>query len=75
MAAELGRHYGPSLVLAGGSPTEASGVALLEERPMRDGRATTYVCRQYLCEEPTTDPDDLSSQLDRAVRSPLGVGG
>jgi uncharacterized protein YyaL (SSP411 family) len=25
-----------------------------------DGRATAYVCREFRCEAPTTNPEDLS---------------
>jgi uncharacterized protein YyaL (SSP411 family) len=66
LAAEVGRHYLPSLTLAGGRPEEAEGVALLADRPARDGRATAYVCRNYACDAPTTDPAELGAQLERA---------
>jgi uncharacterized protein YyaL (SSP411 family) len=75
LAAEVARHYVPSLVLAGGPPVTSQGIALMDDRVLRGGQATAYVCRQYLCEEPTTNPGELPVQLDRAVRSPLGVGG
>ncbi len=76
LAQALGSEYVPSLVLAGGSPnTGRSGeIALLADRVPAGGRATAYVCRQYLCEEPVTDPAGLPTQLARASRSPLGVG-
>ncbi len=54
--------------------TAAVRIALLADKPPRDDQATAYVCRQYLCEEPTSDPAALPSQLERASRSPLGVG-
>ena len=76
LADAVGVEYVPSLVIAGGAP-RADGptdVALLADKVARDGRATAYVCRQYLCEEPTTDPSTLPAQLERAARSPLGVG-
>jgi uncharacterized protein len=75
LAGELAKHYVPSLVLAGGLPEASEGIALMDDRVLRGGQATAYVCRQYLCEEPTGNPGDLPVQLDRAVRSPLGVGG
>ena len=64
---EVSRRYVPSLVLAGGPPGEDAGVALLEQRTMRHGAATAYVCRQYACDEPTTEPAMLGEQLERAV--------
>jgi uncharacterized protein YyaL (SSP411 family) len=55
LTAEVARQYLPALVMAGGAPDDGSGVALLEDRVAREGRATGYVCRQYLCAEPTVD--------------------
>ncbi len=61
--------YVPALVLAGGPPEAADGIALLEHRTMQGGRATAYVCRQYACDAPTTDPEVLAEQLVQAGRS------
>ena len=76
LAQAVGGDYTPSLVLAGGSPKagRSGEIALLADKLPRGGRATAYVCRQYLCEEPVTDPADLPTQLARASRTPLGVG-
>ena len=57
----------PSLVMAGGVP-DAASVALLRDRPMRDGKATAYVCRGFTCDAPTTDPRELFEQLRQASR-------
>jgi hypothetical protein len=57
--------YVPSLVLAGGPPEHANGIALLANREMRQGKATAYVCRSYVCDEPVTDPRPLLEQLNR----------
>ena len=65
LAAAAAREYAPSLVLAGGAST--AEIALLADRPRRDGRATAYVCRHYTCEAPTTEPEELAAQI-RAVR-------
>jgi uncharacterized protein len=31
---------------------------------MKDGRATAYVCRDFSCRLPVTDPDALREQLE-----------
>ncbi|MGQ0712501.1 MAG: thioredoxin domain-containing protein [Gemmatimonadaceae bacterium] len=69
LASVVAGQYLPALVLAGGPADRSSDVALLEDRTARDGRATAYVCRQYVCSEPTSDPDRLRSLLEEAVRA------
>jgi uncharacterized protein YyaL (SSP411 family) len=68
---EVGNRYVPALVLAGGS--DSTGIALLEGRETRDGKATAYVCRSYACEEPVSDPVALGEQLERAGRTQTPV--
>jgi uncharacterized protein YyaL (SSP411 family) len=65
LAAEAGRHYVPALVLAGGAPADAGGVALLADRGTEGGRATAYVCRSYTCERPVTEVTALAEQLSK----------
>jgi uncharacterized protein YyaL (SSP411 family) len=58
--------YLPNKVVAGRSEDDeeaAQLVPLLADRPMRDGEATAYVCVQYACQSPTTDPEELKRQL------------
>ena len=52
--------FRPHLVLAGGEP---DGVPLLEGRDAVDGRATAYVCEQFACRAPVTEPDQLKALL------------
>ena len=40
---------------------------LLQHRDMIDGRPTAYVCRDYACELPVTEPAALRAQLDAAL--------
>jgi uncharacterized protein len=69
LTAEVARQYLPALVLAGGDPGDGAAVALLEDRVAKEGKATGYVCRQYLCSEPTTEPERLRSLLDEHART------
>jgi uncharacterized protein YyaL (SSP411 family) len=58
--------YIPNKVVAGCSKDDeeaARFVPLLAERPMREGKATAYVCVNYACQNPTTDPEELKRQL------------
>ena len=41
----------------------ASGLPLLEDRGLIDGRPTAYVCENYVCNLPVTTPSDLARQL------------
>jgi uncharacterized protein len=58
--------YLPNKVVAGRDPDddEAGGlIPLLTQRIAREGKATAYVCVQYACQAPTTDPQELARQL------------
>ena len=67
--------YIPHKVVVGSDPgmTVGTSVAmpLLEDRGMMDGRATAYVCQNYMCQLPVTDPDALAQQLQNQPPSPL----
>lgn len=52
-----------ALVAADG-PRDDSRWPLLAARPMLDGVATAYVCRDRLCELPVNTPRALARQLD-----------
>jgi uncharacterized protein YyaL (SSP411 family) len=58
--------YLPNKVVAGSSENDEEAtqlVPLLANRPMRGGRPTAYVCVNYACQSPTTDPAELARQL------------
>jgi uncharacterized protein YyaL (SSP411 family) len=52
----------PGAVIVSGEP-DAPGVPLLVGRPLRDGRATAYVCRGFVCDAPVTTVDELVAKL------------
>jgi uncharacterized protein len=69
------RSTAPGLVLAVSAEIRKDGEnaedieshpELLRERPMKDGKATAYMCRGFVCEAPTTDADELGRQLSAA---------
>jgi uncharacterized protein len=52
--------FRPHIVLAGGEP---DGVPLMEGRAPVDGRAAAYVCEQFACRQPVTEPAELEALL------------
>ncbi len=56
----------PGLVISAGAP-DAGDVPLLAGRPLLEGRAAAYVCRNFACRLPTTDPGELAAQLTAAA--------
>jgi uncharacterized protein len=52
--------FRPHLVLAGGV---ADGVPLLQGREPVDGRAAAYVCENFACQMPVTEPGELERLL------------
>jgi uncharacterized protein YyaL (SSP411 family) len=55
----------PGLVAVAGEP-DVTGIPLLADRPLVDGRAAAYVCRGFVCDRPTTDADELRRRLQAA---------
>jgi uncharacterized protein YyaL (SSP411 family) len=67
LAAEVTtRRFAPNHVLAVAAPGDNASrkaVALLQDRPQRDGSPTAYVCEHFACKLPVTEPADLAEQL------------
>jgi uncharacterized protein len=57
----------PNLVVAVSADPDSSSIPLLAGRTMIDGRPTAYVCRNFACRLPVTDPDALREQLGEGV--------
>ncbi len=58
--------YVPNKVVAGSAPNNSAAstlIPLLAERPLRDGKATAYVCIRHACQAPTNDPAEVQAQL------------
>jgi uncharacterized protein YyaL (SSP411 family) len=56
---------GKVVVLWDGSEgTAPDGIELLKNRGLVDGRPTAYVCENFTCRQPTTDPVVLRRQLE-----------
>jgi hypothetical protein len=64
------RESGRNLVVAVSPEPGASAVPLLEGRTTIDGRPTAYLCRNFACRLPVTDPAALREQFETAPASP-----
>jgi uncharacterized protein len=55
----------PGAVVVTGDPRDAAShaVPLLQNRPLVGGRPAAYVCRQFVCAAPTTDPARLAGEI------------
>jgi uncharacterized protein YyaL (SSP411 family) len=65
---QVWRRYLPNSVLAlhmPGDERAASLVPFLAGREPIKGRSAAYVCRNYVCNLPVTDPLALAAQLER----------
>ena len=63
--------YRPNQVVAVGDP-ETSVVPLLGSRFAIRGKPTAYVCRDFACRQPVTEPEALAAMLHEAQE---GIGG
>ncbi|MGH2402493.1 MAG: thioredoxin domain-containing protein, partial [Candidatus Limnocylindria bacterium] len=56
--------YVPDLVLTAlGDADPHAAWPLYAGKVPRDGRSTAYACRGYACDEPTTNPEQLATQV------------
>lgn len=73
LLAEVRRRYLPTSVLAcaaTGDEAARSLIPLLVGRAPIGGRATAYVCRNYVCQLPVVEPAALAAQLDAGTKRP-----
>ncbi|WP_433452174.1 thioredoxin domain-containing protein [Streptomyces sp. CA-142005] len=54
----------PGAVVAVGT-ADSDEFPLLADRPLQQGEPTAYVCRNFTCDAPTTDPERLRASLNR----------
>jgi len=69
LLAEVFGRYLPNRVVVGmvdGDAKAAAGIPLLEGRTAVAGRPTAFVCHDYACDLPATDPATLARQLEGA---------
>jgi len=62
MASVARRTTSPGAVVVVG-PGDADGVPLLADRAEVDGRPAAYICRNFVCQRPVTEPAELREPL------------
>jgi uncharacterized protein len=63
LAAVVRERFRPTTVLAGG-PEGSDRPELMLGRSAVEGRAAAYVCENFACRRPVTEPDELAAALD-----------
>jgi uncharacterized protein YyaL (SSP411 family) len=67
LVAKVRGRYLPNRVIGLALPgSDTRGLPLLAARSAMNGRATVYLCRDYLCDVPTTDPEVLERSLEES---------
>ncbi|HYB02790.1 MAG TPA: thioredoxin domain-containing protein [Ktedonobacteraceae bacterium] len=67
LLAVVNRRFLPDSVLACASLKDTVSIhtiPLLEDRPMKDNKATAYVCQNFACLAPVSTPEELEQLLD-----------
>jgi uncharacterized protein YyaL (SSP411 family) len=62
----INARYLPASVLACAAPGDSEAIQaipLLVDRPLKDGRATAYVCQNFACQAPVNTPGELERLL------------
>jgi uncharacterized protein YyaL (SSP411 family) len=62
LAEAVRARHRPHIVLAGGPPG-SEAPELLRDRPLVEGRPAAYVCENFACKTPVTDPKKLAALL------------
>ncbi|MDE2485314.1 MAG: DUF255 domain-containing protein [candidate division NC10 bacterium] len=70
---EVGRHYLPNRIIAHHDPTEGEPtVPMVKGKGLVNGRATLYICRNFTCQAPITDPAQVAEALSLLERPSAG---
>lgn len=64
LRAEVVRRFLPNVVLASTNGRNIETLPLLEGKAAGGGAALAYVCSNYACRKPTSDPAELATMLD-----------
>ena len=70
----VARCYLPNRIVATDSPGQPSSLPLLKDRPAVSGKPTLYICRNYTCRQPITDPHFVEEALQADQRASTNRG-
>jgi uncharacterized protein YyaL (SSP411 family)/aryl-alcohol dehydrogenase-like predicted oxidoreductase len=70
LRAAVAAHFLPNRIVAHAAPGEDPGLPLLAGKTLVDGRAALYVCRDFACRRPVTDPADVAAALASSPAPP-----
>jgi uncharacterized protein YyaL (SSP411 family) len=59
--------FQPRLIRAGGNPSQTPAVSLLQDRLPIDDQPTAFLCLDFTCRLPTTEPEELRRQILEAA--------
>jgi uncharacterized protein YyaL (SSP411 family) len=71
---EIWRPYLANKVVAQAAPDDnqaSSLIPLLRDRPQLDGKPTVYVCENFTCRQPATEPKELATQLSARIATSI----
>jgi len=64
LLSEIRSRYRPDLIVAmSPHPPPNDGPELLQNRPLKDGKPTAYVCEGFTCQLPVNTPAALRKEL------------
>ncbi|MBH0201182.1 MAG: DUF255 domain-containing protein [Nitrospira sp.] len=66
--------YLPNRIVATSSPGHPSSLPLLQDRQAVSGKPTLYICRNYTCRQPITDPRSVAEALQADRPAPRERG-
>ncbi|MBX3330085.1 MAG: DUF255 domain-containing protein [Nitrospira sp.] len=70
----VAHYYLPNRIIATGSLGPSSSLPLLKDRPAVSGKPTLYICRNYTCRQPITDPRSVAEALEADQRASTDRG-
>jgi uncharacterized protein YyaL (SSP411 family) len=63
LLARVHEAYSPNRVILGGEPSALPPLPLFQGRGMAEGKPTAFVCRNFTCTPPITDPEELGREV------------